>query len=179
MVFKRAYLINAITMIEFTARAAVERTEAVEVSLAERGPRLYPDAEAALQRALQFPLFNIPDHSGRAMLERGLRRIGGSVAWARDPRLTVTSTLVPSPGEVTATAAAISCPHLLIEAEQGWKYCPDQWQEAIASYQTNPRFTHRVLPGCHHFHLETPGPVAETIAQWWQEVLPGIQPAKL
>ena len=166
-------------MIEFTARAAVERTEAVEVSLAERGPRLYPDAEAALQRALQFPLFNIPDHSGRAMLERGLRRIGGSVAWARDPRLTVTSTLVPSPGEVTATAAAISCPHLLIEAEQGWKYCPDQWQEAIASYQTNPRFTHRVLPGCHHFHLETPGPVAETIAQWWQEVLPGIQPAKL
>ena len=157
----------------------MERTEAVEASQAEGGPRLYPDAEAALQRALQFPLFNIPEHSARMLLERGLRRIAGSLAWARDPRLTVTSTLVPSPGEVTAIAAAISCPHLLIEAEQGWKYCPDQWQQAIASYRANPGFLHRVLPGCHHLHLETPGPVAEAIAQWWQEVLPGIQPAKL
>ena len=129
-------------MIESTVRAAVERTEAVEASQAEGGPRLYPDAEAALQRALQFPLFNIPEHSARMLLERGLRRIAGSLAWARDPRLTVTSTLVPSPGEVTAIAAAISCPHLLIEAEQGWKYCPDQWQQAfvhIASTLVSPR----------------------------------------
>ena len=67
-------------------------------------------------------------------------------------------------------AEQINCPHLVIEAEEGAKFCPDLWDTVMEVYKKNNMFKHVVVPGTHHVHIDDPVVVATVIQTWWGEL---------
>ena len=64
-------------------------------------------------------------------------------------------------------AEHVQCPHLVIEAEDGAKFCPELWYKVLDMYRNNHRFQHVMVPGTHHVHLDDPVVVAQIIHKWW------------
>jgi len=68
-------------------------------------------------------------------------------------------------------AEQISCPHLLIEAEEGAKFDPEIFQQILQVYQESPRFEHQLVDGQHHVHIDQPQLVANIINNFLAPIL--------
>ena len=67
------------------------------------------------------------------------------------------------------SAEHITCPHLVIEAEDGAKFSPELWDKVMEVYKQNSNFKHVLVPGPHHVHLDDPEIIAPVINDWWRE----------
>lgn len=89
--------------------------------------------------------------AARPIVERGLKQRGDHYYWASDARLTTASAFKLSAGHIDSMISAIAIPCLLVLAEQGM----GGHREVLEQLSAYPTINYQVLPGSHHFHLES------------------------
>jgi hypothetical protein len=139
--------------------------------LQQQKPRtVYADLAAAVQARLRGGVAN----SGLAMSEaaatilcaRNLLPVPGGFIWRTDPRLRLPTLFKLSEPEVLAIFQQITCPFLLIAAEQGLLAQHFNIQSRLAVL---PQVQQVTIPGGHHLHLEASAPqVAQCIHTFLQ-----------
>jgi len=152
-------------------RTALRRSQSLEVYLAMKGEKVYSSKEETLSRLLQPPnsFFSGKD-TAMVLLERGVKRTTGGWQFTRDPRLQIPAMNLLSLTDQLDAAEQISCPHLLVEAEDGAKFDPEIFQQIVQVYEGNPRFVHRLVQGQHHVHIERPQLVADLLNKFLARV---------
>merc|ERR1719220_1936775 len=143
-----------------------------------KGEKVYSSREEALSRLLQPPnSFFSSEDTAMVLLERGVKRTteatcNYSKGWqfTRDPRLQIPSMNLLSLTDQLDAAEQISCPHLLVEAEDGAKFDPEIFQQIVQVYKGNPRFDHRLVQGQHHVHIDRPQLVADLLKNFLARV---------
>jgi len=152
---------------------ALRRGQSLELYLASKGEKVYSSKEEALSRLLQPPnSFIASEDTAVVLLERGLARTsGGGWQFTRDPRLQIPAMDLLSLTDQLDAAEQISCPHLLIEAEEGAKFDPEIFQQILQVYQESPRFEHQLVEGRHHVHIDQPQLVANIINSFLASIL--------
>lgn len=116
------------------------------MGLASKRKPLYEDRERAIQARLRGRLA-VSLEASQLLAERGLARVDGGFTWRSDSRL-----MLPSPQRLTfdqalAHAQAVTCPALLMVAEQGVLI---EHHAAIGALSMQ----HITLAGGHHLHLD-------------------------
>lgn len=120
----------------------------------------YPTREEAEKR-LAEARGNLSPESARLLGERCIQE---GFTYTNDPELRGPSRLRLTEPEVLAFFRRVSCPVLVIEAENGMRFDPEITKARLAALQ-GPVTVAR-LPGGHHFHMEEPGPISATIRQF-------------
>jgi len=78
----------------------------------------------------------------------------GPVSFRYDPYLLQPSLNYLTKEQVDNFAAQITCPVLLAQAENGWPVDPTEYADRVKILSEKGKFTHKVLPGSHHLHLD-------------------------
>merc|ERR1719391_148376 len=158
---------------------ALRRGQSLELYLRSKGEKVYSSKEEALSRVLQPPnSFIASEDTAVVLLERGLERSpGGGWQFTRDPRLQIPAMDLLSLTDQLDAAEQITCPHLLIEAEDGAKFDPEIFQKILQVYQERSTFEHRLVAGKHHLHIDRPDLVAEIINNFLAPILCSNMPA--
>lgn len=148
---------------------AVRLRESVAARRALRGKRLrvFPDLDAAVRARMQANGLSEP--VARMLVERGTRAVQandgpGGFEWSSDPRLTISTAVRMTEGQVRDLIAHIGCPTRAIYAEPAQPYFPEPLRSERAACL--PRGELRVLPGGHHLHMEDPAAVAAAIGDF-------------
>lgn len=126
----------------------------------------YPDSETAVAARVAGGVTPIDVHTAEPMVRRNLAPDEGNKLRLRtDGRLLRPSPVRFCPEQSLAMLAAIQCPVLLVEGEDGILGERDMARCARAAVAGLER---RVLPGGHHLHLESDavGRVVETLVAW-------------
>ncbi len=140
------------------AAKRLTRTLQIESNKARPAKAVHPSHESAAERLVAAAPMKLD--SARILVARGLVETPGGFEWRADPRLRIDSRLRMTEDQVLAFLRAITCPLVLITAEQGWPYPAEIFRgrlAAIAQLQTSK------LPGRHHLHLDDPEPVVELL----------------
>lgn len=116
---------------------------------------------AAVTLARVIP--NLSLESARLLVIRGTRDVDGGVTWVSDTRLRQTSPMRFTEAQVRAFFRRITAPTLVLQAEDGLMFPEDLVRERMAQI---PNVREQQLPGGHHFHMETPEPVAAAIREF-------------
>ncbi|MFQ1640127.1 alpha/beta fold hydrolase [Aeromonas veronii] len=115
--------------------------------------------------AARCKVADITPQAARLICERQLEERAGRWHWRSDPRLRDLSPLRMSEGQARALMAAIRCPVLLIQGEQGFAALEAQWQARQDAFQQIERV---ILGGNHHFHMENSVDTAVCIVKFCQ-----------
>jgi len=117
----------------------------------------YADKEAAVSRMLQPPGYMrgrpveaiLEREAAEHLVERGTRRVEGDrLVFSRDRRWTFPLLHPLSWEDQLSLTEAVTCPHLILEAEHGPKDA--LWPTMVAGYKNhNPQFEHQVFSGNH------------------------------
>jgi pimeloyl-ACP methyl ester carboxylesterase len=103
----------------------------------------------------------IPEAAARLICERAARQSGSKFEWRSDPALNWISSLVMTDGQALDLVSHIEAPALTFTAtlESPWSSRDklEARQRAIAHGR------HIQLEGHHHFHMDSPGQIAETV----------------
>jgi pimeloyl-ACP methyl ester carboxylesterase len=116
--------------------------------IANKQSPLYRSIDEAVTARCQAA--DMSRYSAQRIVERGLISMGGSFSWRSDPRLTTASAFKMSDGHNQAFIKALTCPYLLLLAEQGLGGKP----EFIAAIDQSAELRYTMLAGSHHFHME-------------------------
>jgi pimeloyl-ACP methyl ester carboxylesterase len=104
--------------------------------------------------------------SAQKIVERGLVSIGEGFGWRSDPRLTTASAFKLTDGHNQAFIKALTCPYLLLLAEQGIGGRP----EFISGIDKFSELRYTMLAGSHHFHMEQQTPIiADLLSDFVQQ----------
>merc|ERR1712130_885761 len=160
---------------------ALQRGQSLEQYLRSKGEKVYSSKDEALSRLLQPPnSFIASEDTALVLLERGLERTSGGWKFTRDPRLQIPAMDLPSLTDQLDAAEQITCPQLVIEAEDGAKFDPEIFEQILQVYRERATFEHRLVEGSHHVHIERPRLVAEIINNFLAPILCSDMPvAKL
>ncbi len=120
---------------------------------------VYPTTEAAVQMRAKVSEMPVSVEASRILCERGLMPVEGGYTWRADQRLRLPSPARLTEKQVLGFLSRIECPVLLIQGDRGL-YQEQRWMERVKMVK---KLSHVTLPGGHHLHLETPGPVADAI----------------
>jgi len=142
--------------------------------------RRYADKEAAVSRLIQPPGYMrgrtveaiLERQAAEHLVRRGTRTLeGGALVFSRDRRWTLPLLHPMSWEDQLSLTEAVTCPHLILEAEHGPKDA--LWPTMVAGFKEhNPLFHHQVVPGgLHHAHLNTPQSVNSKIISFLEKVL--------
>lgn len=115
--------------------------------------------------AARCKVADITPQAARLICERQLEKRAGRWHWRSDPRLRDLSPLRMSAGQARALMAAIRCPVLLTQGEQGFAALESQWQVRQDAFQQIERV---ILGGNHHFHMENSADTAVCIVKFCQ-----------
>jgi pimeloyl-ACP methyl ester carboxylesterase len=107
------------------------------------------------------------EDSARLLVERGSRASDERFVWRSDSRLRITSRQYFDEAVVHAYLRNISCPTLLLRAEEGWPVDPEMMR-ARREQISGLRF--EKLPGHHHLHMDDPAPTAAAVKAFWQSL---------
>ena len=128
---------------------------------------IYPDFETAVK--VRHSVGKISESSVRTLLARGLKPVIGGFSWNSDPRLKMKSRHYLNEEQCIAFLHRISAPVLLIDSKKSVK---DPWKELY--YNRIPHiknFSHSIVPGGHHLHLDSPEVVSELIRHFQNNLL--------
>lgn len=124
--------------------------------------RVFPDIASAVQ--VRMAANGLSEPVARLLVERGIAPVRsehqqGGYAWRSDPRLTLTSALRMSEGQMRSLIRAIDCPTCMIWADPAQSYMPDALRRERAALLRHGEL--HTLVGTHHLHMEKPGMVGE------------------
>lgn len=150
-------------------RTARRLREAVAArrALAHKRLRVFPDPDAAVRarmHAAVVPGTGLGEAMVRLLVERGLRAVEGGWCWSTDQRLTLSTAMRMTEGQVRDLLANIACPVRAIFAEPAQPYFPEPLRSERAALLA--RGERIVLAGGHHLHMEQPAAVAAAIGDF-------------
>jgi len=104
---------------------------------------------------------DISPAAARLICERAARPVDGLFQWRSDPALNWVSSLVMTDEQAMDLVSNIEAPALTFTAteESPWS----SLAKLEARKQAMAHATHVTLQGNHHFHMDDPGPIADTI----------------
>ncbi len=132
----------------------------------------YADTKSMTDR-LAASVARLPVPAADALVERGHRQMAPhetkhpddiGYTWSADPKLRRTSPWRFSEGQVLAFIRRITCPTLVVWADDGIKFPQDVVKAREAACKTLQR---QVIAGGHHLHMEFPDRVAEVVNTFW------------
>ena len=132
-------------------------------ALAGKSLRTFPDRDTAVRARMQANALSEP--VARLLVERGTRAVPGGYEWSSDPRLTVSTAVRMTEGQVRDLVAHIECPVRVLYADPAPPYFPEPLRRDRAALL--PRGEVAVLPGGHHLHMEDPRAVATAIGTFF------------
>jgi pimeloyl-ACP methyl ester carboxylesterase len=144
--------------------------EAVTTRRALRGKplRVFPDVDTAVRARTQAGITGgrgLDQHLARLLVERGLRPVdaegGRGFVWSTDQRLTISTALRMTEGQVRDLLAHIECPVRAVYAEPPQPYFPEPLRSERAALLPPGALVR--MDGGHHLHMEQPAAVAEEI----------------
>jgi len=98
--------------------------------------------------------------SAQLIVDRQLESTQDGYRWKFDPRLRMTSPQYQTEEQVLAILSAVECPTLTILAENGFLAGRRNTESRLDSLQRREVIT---LAGNHHFHMDSPEPVAAAV----------------
>lgn len=161
----RLALIEALGPLAGAPGSAVQRLRqavAERRALAGKQLRVFPDIATAVRARVHINGLSEP--VARCLVERGIAPVESGFVWRTDPRLTTTTAVRAPEDTVREWIGAIAAPALVIAAQQAPPYFDPALREARIACLPNGRGIQ--LPGAHHLHMETPGPVAAELRQF-------------
>ncbi len=110
---------------------------------------------------------DLSEPAARLICQRAARRVDQNLCWRSDPALNWVSPLLMTEEQTLDLLRHIECPVLtyLATVESAW--CSREQMEARKA--AIPQAEHRVVDGHHHFHMDEPGLIAETIQSFIQQ----------
>jgi pimeloyl-ACP methyl ester carboxylesterase len=90
--------------------------------------------------------------------------VPGGFVWSSDPRLTITTAVRMTEGQVRDLVANIACPARVLYADPAPPYFPEALRRERAALLPNGDV--HVIAGGHHLHMEDPATVAEAIGDF-------------
>jgi len=146
-------------------RTANRLREAVHArrALAGKSLRVFPDRDTAIRARMQAN--DLTEPVARLLVERGTRAVPGGFEWSSDPRLTITTAVRMTEGQVRDLIANIDCPVRVLYADPAPSYFPETLRRERASALRDGEVV--VLRGGHHLHMEDPGAVASAIGTFF------------
>ncbi|MGI9285016.1 MAG: alpha/beta hydrolase [Pseudomonadales bacterium] len=110
---------------------------------------IHPSIAAAVEARLrQMPM---PKDAAQRIVERSLQQVDGGYVWRYDERLKAASALKLCAGNIENILAELTVPTLLLLAEHGIS----ERAGLKSTLQTASGVRQVMLPGMHHFHMET------------------------
>ncbi len=146
-------------------RGAIEEMDAVP---AKRTP-VYESLEQAARARHLVSDFGFDE--ALVLARRGTARRDGGYVWRSDPRLRVASPAYLCEAQIAAFLRAITAPALLIRSARGMLHKRPQLANR---YPLVHDLRIRDMPGGHHVHLDSPGPVAAVLRPF----LAGVETAR-
>lgn len=124
-----------------------------------REPRLFGSLDEMVKARQQASGLSEP--AARLICERSARQQGRHFVWRSDPALNWISSLVMVEEQVLDLLRHIECPTLTYEVTPASSWFTREQVEARKSAVAHAE--HRVFEGDHHFHMDAPEAIAETI----------------
>jgi pimeloyl-ACP methyl ester carboxylesterase len=134
-------------------------------ALAGKSLRVFPDRETAIRARMQANALSEP--VARLLVERGTRAVPGGFEWSSDPRLTITTAVRMTEGQVRDLLAHIQCPVRVLCADPAPPYFPEALRRERAARLPNGEVI--ILAGGHHLHMEDPRGVAAAIGTFFTD----------
>ncbi len=158
---ERLCLLDGIGPISGRAEEAPSRLRrGVDARLAEasRKTRVHPGIDTAVRARLAATRMH--EANARLIVERNLRAVEGGFTWRTDGRLTLPSLSYLDEAQVLAHLSAVTCPALLLIADDGAIVTRTSTPARIAAM---PSLSVDTLPGHHHVHMDDAATVAERL----------------
>jgi pimeloyl-ACP methyl ester carboxylesterase len=136
-------------------------------ALAGKRLRVFPDLDTAVRARMQANALSEP--VARLLVERGTRAVRAGdgthgFEWSSDPRLTISTAVRMTEGQVRDLIAHIGCPVRALYADPPQPYFPEPLRRERAACLPHGELV--VLPGGHHLHMEDPQAVAAAIGDF-------------
>jgi len=129
-------------------------------------PRRY-DSIDEMVAARRQATSDLSEEAARLIVERATRADGAHFSWRSDPALNWVSALVMTEEQVLDLLGHVLCPALTIQATP-----TSSWfsvEKIAARKAALPHADHQVLEGHHHFHMDQPGAIAQTVQSFFLE----------
>jgi len=134
-------------------------------------PRHFESLEEMV--AARCKVSDVTEAAARLICERSAREVGERLTWRSDPALNWVSAVVMTEDQVLDLLRHVKCPTLVLQATTETQWFTRDRLEARRRALANAR--HVTVDGRHHFHMDQPGAIAETIQAF---ILEYDQPAK-
>jgi pimeloyl-ACP methyl ester carboxylesterase len=161
-------LIDGLGPIAFQPSQEVQRLrELFEQGNGQRNRRPFKDIDTAVRVWQLHSRFPITIETAEMIVKRGLRKDDKGYHWRYDERLTQPSTHYYSDEQVKGILTTIESPGMLLSGDAG---ALSEWQGFNDRKMAFSGLQHRVLPGGHHLHMESPELVAEHLNDFYDQL---------
>lgn len=155
-------------------RTAQRLRESIAAGRALRGKslRVFPDRDTAIRARMQANALSEP--AARLLVERGTRAVAGGFTWSSDPRLTVSTAVRMTEGQVVDLIASIACDVRVLFADPAPPYFTDALRKTRTAALAHGEVI--VRKGTHHLHMEDPQGTADVIGDFLADALTAPAP---
>jgi len=158
---RSAVLLDTLGPISVTAQSSADRLRRSlhKNRMERRAPRKYPsiDAMAAARRKNS----DLSEAAARLICERSAHKVANHYEWRSDPALNWISSLIMTDEQALDFLQHIEAPVLSLIATQEAPWSSSAKMEMRKQAIAHGR--HEVVTGHHHFHMDEPGKIAQTI----------------
>lgn len=160
-------LLDGLAPLAFTPEQELLRLRQLFEPSRERGTRPFDSLDSAVKVRRRLGRFPIGEAAARLIAERGMAEMDGGFVWRHDPRLAGPSTHYYSAEQAEGILRGIETEVLLLSAEEG---AFRDWKGLERRKACIGKLRHSLLPGGHHFHMESPQAVAIAINDYLQSI---------
>ena len=123
--------------------------------------RVFPSLDAPAAARRQHPQMPLSAAAAHALVARGTRAVDAGFIWSSDPRLTLTSAIRMTEGQIRNCLAGIQCPAHLVLAEPAMPFV--DFERMAERTELVPTLTISRIAGTHHLHMDMPEQVARAL----------------
>jgi len=116
-----------------------------QLDLGKKRKAVHPSLEQAIKARMRG-VVAVSSDAAQLLAQRGLMAVAGGYSWRSDSRLTLPSPTRLSQAQALSFVQRIACPAKLVVAADGMLARHDELLSQLP-------FSHEVLPGGHHLHV--------------------------